>query len=287
MRILVTGARGQLGMDLVAELTQRGHEVIGADIEEMDITDAASVERFMEASDPEAVIHCAAYTATDRAEQEPQLCRRVNADGTRHLAQSCQRRSIKMLYISTDYVFDGTGTMPFAVDAETGPLSVYGQTKYEGECAVRELVERFFVVRISWVFGLHGKNFVKTMLRLGKENDRVFAVNDQIGSPTYTRDLSRLLADMIVTERYGIYHATNEGFCSWYEFVLEIFSQAGYQTEVVPVDSDYFKSAVRRPANSRLDKSALDQNGFSRLPGWQDAVSRFLKELALEDEKEG
>ena len=286
MRILVTGARGQLGMDLVEELAGRGHDVIGADLQEMDITDAQSVERFFGATKPEAVIHCAAYTATDRAEAEPELCRQVNAEGTRHIAQACRAHGAKLLYISTDYVFDGTGDTPFSVDAPTGPLSVYGQTKYDGERAVRELVERHFVVRISWVFGLHGKNFVRTMLRLGKENDRVFAVNDQVGSPTYTRDLSRLLADMIVTERYGTYHATNEGYCSWYEFVLEIFACAGYTTEVVPVDSDYFKTAVRRPLNSRMDKSALDDNGFDRLPTWQDAVARYLRELETEEAKE-
>lgn len=283
MRILVTGARGQLGTDLMEELSRRGHEAIGADLPEMDITVEASVKAFFDASNPEAVIHCAAYTATDRAEQEIEICRKVNALGTRILAQECAAREIKMLYISTDYVFDGEGEIPFAVDAPAAPLSVYGQTKYEGEVAVRELVEHYFIVRISWVFGLHGKNFVKTMLRLGKENPRVFAVSDQVGSPTYTRDLSCLLAEMIVTDRYGTYHATNEGFCSWYEFVLEIFSQAGYKTEVTPVDSDYFKSAIKRPANSRMDKSKLDENGFSRLPTWQDAVARYLEELKQEE----
>jgi len=285
MRILVTGARGQLGTDLVEELTRRGHDAIGADLPEMDITEEASVKAFFDESNPEAVIHCAAYTATDRAEQEPEVCHQVNAVGTRILAQACRERSIKMLYISTDYVFDGEGETPFAVDAPVGPLSVYGRTKYEGEVAVRELLEQYFIVRISWVFGLHGKNFVRTMLRLGKENPKVFAVCDQVGSPTYTRDLSCLLSDMIVTDRYGTYHATNEGFCSWYEFVLEIFAQAGYQTEVTPVDSDYFKSAIKRPANSRLEKSKLEANGFSRLPTWQDAVARYLQELEQEEAK--
>ncbi len=285
MRILVTGARGQLGTDLVEELTRRGHDAIAADLPEMDITEEASVKAFFDESNPEAVIHCAAYTATDRAEQEPEVCHKVNAVGTRILAQACRERNIKMLYISTDYVFDGEGETPFSVDAPVGPLSVYGRTKYEGEVAVRELLEQYFIVRISWVFGLHGKNFVKTMLRLGKENPKVFAVCDQVGSPTYTRDLSCLLSDMIVTDRYGTYHATNEGFCSWYEFVLEIFAQAGYQTEVTPVDSDYFKSAIKRPANSRLEKSKLEANGFSRLPTWQDAVARYLKELEQEEAK--
>lgn len=286
MRVLVTGARGQLGTDLSEELARRGHDVIGADLPEMDITEEASVKAFFDQSNPEAVIHCAAYTATDRAEQEPEVCHKVNAVGTRILAEACRERAIKMLYISTDYVFNGEGETPFSVDSPAGPLSVYGRTKYEGEIAVRELLEQYFIVRISWVFGLHGKNFVKTMLRLGKENPRVFAVCDQIGSPTYTRDLSCLLADMIVTDRYGTYHATNEGFCSWYDFVLEIFAQAGYPTEVIPVDSDYFKSAIKRPANSRMDKSKLDENGFSRLPTWQDAVARYLKELEQEEKAE-
>ncbi len=283
MRIMVTGARGQLGQDLTQELIGRGHEVIEADIAEMDITVSEAVDKFFDLTLPEAVIHCAAYTATDKAEQEPDICRAVNFIGTKNLAQACKKKNIKMLYISTDYVFDGTGETPFSVTDTVGPLSVYGKTKYEGECAVRELLDKYFIVRISWVFGVHGKNFVRTMLRLGAQNPKVFAVCDQVGSPTYCRDLSVLLADMIITDKYGTYHATNEGFCSWYEFVLEIYSQAGYKTEVEPVTSDYFPSAIRRPENSRLDKSELDKNGFSRLPSWQDALRRFLKELNEEN----
>ena len=279
MKILVTGARGQLGTDLSRELATRGHAVIAADVEEMDITDAGAVQRFFEATQPEAVIHCAAYTATDKAEDEPDVCHRVNAVGTRNLAQACRDKNLKMLYISTDYVFDGKGEIPFRTDDKAAPLSVYGKTKYEGECAVRELVEKFFVVRISWVFGVWGKNFVRTMLRIGAQNGKVSAVNDQIGSPTYTRDLSPLLADMIVSDRYGTYHATNEGLCSWYEFACEIFRQADMQVEVTPVDSDHFPAKIKRPANSRMDKSDLEKNGFSRLPTWQDALSRYLKEI--------
>lgn len=283
MRILVTGARGQLGIDLSEELLGRSHEVIGADIDNMDITDAEAVEAFMQKTRPEAVIHCAAYTATDRAEDEPDVCRLVNSVGTRNIAEVCRRMNIKMLYISTDYVFGGEGTEPFGVDDEAAPLSVYGKTKYEGECSVRQLVEKHFVVRISWVFGLHGNNFVKTMLRIASQNNKIFAVADQIGSPTYTRDLSVLLADMIVTDKYGTYHASNEGYCSWYDFACEIFAQSEMaQMEVAPVASDYFTYKIERPKNSRLDKSKLEENGFSRLPTWQDALSRFLSELKAE-----
>ncbi len=283
MRILVTGARGQLGTDLVAELAARGHHPIPADLAEMDITDRASVLAFVSETKPDALIHCAAYTATDQAEDEAELCRRVNADGTRNLALAAKAADIPMLYISTDYVFDGKGETPFAVDAPAAPLSVYGKTKYEGECAVRELLSRYFIVRIAWVFGVHGKNFVRTMLRLAETRDTLSVVNDQIGSPTYTVDLSRLLADMIVSDRYGTYHATGEGFCSWYDFACEIFRQAGKTITVHPVTSDEFPAKIKRPTNSRLDKSALDAAGFARLPAWQDALARFLIELGKED----
>lgn len=280
MKILVTGANGQLGTDLMEELLERGHKVVGADIDNMDITDADAVMKFFDDVAPEAVIHCAAYTNTDKAEEEPETCRLVNATGTRNIAAAAKKHGIKMLYISTDYVFDGCGETPFAVEDTASPISVYGKTKYEGECAVRELLTAYFIVRISWVFGYHGKNFVRTMLRLAKERDAVSVVNDQIGSPTYTKDLSVLLADMIVTDRYGTYHATNEGFCSWYDFAKEIFRCAGYRKiKVNPVDSDSFPAKVKRPHNSRMDKSALTENGFSHLPTWQDALARFIIEL--------
>ena len=278
MRILVTGARGQLGSDAVAELEARGYDVIAADVAEMDITDSVAVSSFIKSSAPDAVIHCAAYTATEKAEEEPTVCERVNALGTRNIAAVCRELGIKLLYISTDYVFDGQGEQPFKTDDAVAPLSVYGRTKYEGEVAVRELTDKHFIVRISWVFGLHGKNFVTTMLRLG-QNGKVFAVNDQIGSPTYTRDLSVLLADMIASENYGTYHATNEGLCSWYDFAKEIFAISGMDVEVVPVGADHFPSKIRRPANSRLDKSSLDAAGFARLPHWKDALARYLEEI--------
>lgn len=285
MKILVTGAKGQLGRDLTEELTGRGHAVIEADIDNMDITDAEAVMRFMKEAAPEAVIHCAAYTNTDKAEDEPEICRAVNATGTRNIAVAAKVLGIKMLYISTDYIFDGCGTTPFAVNDKAAPLSVYGKTKYEGECAVRELLDAYFIVRISWVFGYHGKNFVRTMLRLAKDRDTLSVVNDQIGSPTYTKDLSVLLADMIVTEKYGTYHATNEGFCSWFDFAKEIFARAGVdKIKVNPVSSDEFPAKIKRPSNSRMDKSALAQNGFQPLPTWQDALSRFLDELAAHGE---
>ena len=280
MKIIVTGAKGQLGTDLSAELLKRGHEPIGADIDNMDITDLSAVDTFFAEVKPDAVIHCAAYTATDRAEDEIELCRLVNFTGTENIAKVCRKYGVKMLYISTDYVFDGEGTEPFKVDDKAAPLSVYGKTKYEGECAVREILDDYFIVRISWVFGVHGNNFIKTMLRLSEKSNVINAVADQIGSPTYTVDLSVLLADMIVTEKYGTYHATNEGFCSWYDFAREIFKAAGKtDMQVNPVASDFFTYKIKRPENSRMDKSELDKNGFSRLPSWQDALVRFLAEL--------
>lgn len=278
MKILVTGVKGQLGHDVVRELERRGHDVTGVDIEEMDITDAASVGRVLGEAAPDAVIHCAAYTAVDAAEDNEELCRRVNAGGTANIARVCGELGCRLMYISTDYVFNGGGVRPWEPDDERQPLNVYGRTKYEGELEVERL-ERYFIVRISWVFGLNGKNFVKTMLNLGRTRDTLTVVCDQIGSPTYTYDLARLLADMIVTERYGRYHATNEGLCSWYEFAAEIFRQAGMKVNVVPVTSGQYPAKARRPANSRMDKSKLTAAGFERLPPWQDALGRYLKEL--------
>lgn len=278
MKVLVTGVKGQLGHDVVNELEKRGHTAIGVDIDEMDITDAASVERVIKGAAPEAVIHCAAYTAVDAAEDNEDLCRRVNAGGTANIARVCRELNCKLMYISTDYVFNGQGTRPWEPDDERQPLNVYGQTKYEGELAVEELT-KYFIVRIAWVFGVNGKNFIKTMLNLGKTRDTLTVVCDQIGSPTYTYDLARLLVDMIGTDRYGRYHATNEGLCSWHEFAVEIFRQAGMNVNVVPVTSDQYPAKAKRPANSRMDKSKLDAAGFERLPSWQDALGRYLKEL--------
>lgn len=279
MKVLVTGAKGQLGTDLMNELAKRGIEGIGVDVQEMDITDAEACRRVIKNSGADAVIHCAAYTAVDAAEDNVELCRRINGEGTRNVAQACKEADVKLMYISTDYVFDGQGTRPWEPDDERHPLNVYGQTKYEGELAVEELSDKYFIVRIAWVFGVAGKNFIKTMLRLGKERGAVSVVDDQIGSPTYTYDLARLLVDMIQTDKYGRYHATNEGLCSWYEFAKEIFRQAGMDVPVTPVSSDAFPAKAARPSNSRLNKDKLSENGFERLPAWQDALGRFLKEI--------
>lgn len=277
MRVLVTGVKGQLGHDVVNELEQRGHEAVGVDIEEMDITDAACVERVITEARVEAVIHCAAYTAVDAAEDNVELCRLVNAGGTEHVAKVCEKLNLKMMYISTDYVFNGQGGRAWEPDDIREPLNVYGQTKCEGELAVEKHLSRYFIVRIAWVFGVNGKNFIKTMLNLGKTHDSLTVVSDQIGSPTYTYDLARLLVDMIETDRYGRYHATNEGLCSWYEFACEIFKQAGMKVSVAPVDSASYPAKAKRPMNSRMSKERLDENGFKRLPSWQDALSRYLQ----------
>lgn len=280
MRVLVTGAKGQLGTDLMNELNRQGLEAIGVDIEEMDITDAESCRRVISREKPDAVIHCAAYTAVDAAEDNVELCSRINGQGTRNVAQACREQGIKLMYISTDYVFDGQGTRPWEPDDPRDPLNVYGETKYQGELAVEELLDQYFTVRIAWVFGLAGKNFIKTMLRLGQERGAVSVVDDQTGSPTYTYDLARLLVDMIQTDRYGRYHATNEGICSWYEFACEIFRQAGMdQVQVTPVSSQQFAAKAKRPSNSRMSKEKLSDNGFVRLPDWKDALGRYLKAL--------
>ena len=277
MKVFVTGVKGQLGFDVVNELKKRGHEAIGVDIDEMDITDEVSVNKVIQAAAPDAVIHCAAYTAVDAAEENEELCRNVNAKGTEYIAKVCRELDIRMMYISTDYVFDGQGTRPWEPDDEREPLNVYGQTKYEGELAVEENLTKYFIVRIAWVFGVNGKNFIKTMLNLGKTHDKLTVVADQIGSPTYTYDLARLLVDMIETEKYGRYHATNEGLCSWYEFACEIFNQTGMNVKVEPVGSDQYPVKAKRPMNSRMSKDKLDENGFDRLPSWQDALKRYLR----------
>lgn len=302
MKFFVTGVGGQLGHDVMNELISRGYEGVGSDIQPvysgiqdsssvtkapyrmLDITDKEAVEKVITESKPDVVIHCAAWTAVDMAEDDDKIAkvRSINADGTRNIAEICQKLDCKMIYISTDYVFDGQGTEPWKPDCKDyKPLNVYGQTKLEGELAVSSILQKYFIVRIAWVFGLNGNNFIKTMLKVGKNHDVLRVVNDQIGTPTYTYDLARLLVDMSETEKYGYYHATNEGgYISWYDFAREIFNQAGYKTEVIPVTTEeYGLSKAARPFNSRLDKSKLIENGFRPLPTWQDALSRYLKEI--------
>ena len=282
MKVLVTGAAGQLGHDVVIELEKRGHTAIGVDVMDMDITDAAACARVIAQSAPDAVIHCAAWTAVDAAEDSEEACRRVNALGTRNIAEVCKALDVRMMYISTDYVFSGEGETPWQPDCrEYAPISVYGKTKLEGELAVSQLLEKFFIVRIAWVFGVNGKNFIRTMLSLGQKYDALRVVCDQIGTPTYTLDLARLLVDMIETDKYGYYHATNEGgYISWADFAAEIFRQAGMKTVVTPVTTEeYGLSKAARPKNSRLDKRKLAENGFEPLPPWQDALARYLKEM--------
>lgn len=276
MKVLVTGVKGQLGHDVIKELEKRGHTAVGVDIDNMDITDQEAVRRVVTQAAPEAVVHCAAYTAVDAAEDHEELCRLVNAKGTEHIVSVCRDLDCKLMYISTDYVFNGQGERPWEPDDEREPLNVYGQTKYEGELAV-ETLEKYFIVRIAWVFGVNGKNFIKTMLNLGKTRDSLTVVDDQIGSPTYTYDLARLLVDMVETEKYGRYHATNEGLCSWYEFACEIFKEAGIQVKVSPVGSDMYPARAKRPMNSRMDKSKLRDMGFEPMPSWQDALRRYLE----------
>lgn len=276
MRVLVTGVNGQLGYDVVIQLKNRGHEVVGVDMQDMDITDSNKVNQVINAENVEAVIHCAAYTAVDAAEENIELCRKVNVSGTENIAIICEKLNIKMIYISTDYVFNGEGEKPWKPSDVKNPLNVYGNTKYEGELAVQKHLNRYYIVRISWVFGVNGKNFVRTMLNLGKNKKNLTVVDDQIGSPTYTYDLAILLSEMVEKEEYGIFHATNEGYCSWYDFAVEIFKQAGMNVDVQPVESSKFSVKAKRPKNSRMDKQNLDEHGFNRLPAWQDAVARYI-----------
>ena len=291
MRVLVTGVKGQLGHDVVNEMEKRGITPIGVDLAEMDITDKEACDRVITEANVDAVIHCAAYTAVDAAEDNVDVCMKVNAGGTRNIAEVCKKLGIKMMYISTDYVFDGQGTKAWEPDCKDyKPLNVYGESKLAGELAVFETLDKYFIVRIAWVFGKNGKNFIKTMLNVAKTHDTLKVVNDQIGTPTYTFDLARLLVDMIETDKYGYYHATNEGgYISWYDFTKEIFRQATalgheeYSEEkvtVLPVTTEeYGVSKAARPFNSRLDKSKLAENGFTPLPTWQDALGRYLKEI--------
>ncbi len=282
MRILVTGVNGQLGHDVVNQLKSRGHHPVGVDIGEMDITDCESVADVLSNVNPDAVIHCAAWTAVDSAEDNEDKVRLVNAYGTENIAKQCKKLGCKLMYLSTDYVFDGQGNAPWHPDCKNyKPLNVYGQTKLEGELAVSGLVDKFFIVRIAWVFGKNGNNFIKTMLRLSETHNTLRVVNDQIGTPTYTFDLARLLVDMVETEKYGYYHATNEGgYISWAEFAEAIFKTANKNVKVIPVSTkEYGLSKAVRPFNSRLDKSKLIENGFKPLPAWQDALKRYLEEI--------
>ncbi len=281
MKVLVTGVKGQLGYDVVRELEKRNMEAVGVDIDEMDITDKESVDKVITEACPDAVIHCAAYTAVDAAEDNAEVCRRVNVEGPLNIARTCKKLDIKMIQISTDYVFNGQGERPFEPDDPTDPVSVYGLTKRDGENAVINTLDKYFIVRIAWVFGVNGKNFVKTMLNLSKTHDTLTVVNDQFGSPTYTYDLARLLVDMVQTDKYGIYHATNEGFISWYDFAVQIFKAAGIDTVTVkPVTTaEYGVSKAVRPLNSRMSKEKLTKAGFERLPKWEDALERYIKEL--------
>ena len=279
MKILVTGVSGQLGYDVERELERRGIEHLGTSSKELDITDREAVERLMERYRPDAVIHCAAYTKVDLAEDEPERCWAVNADGTRNMAAACRRTGAKLLYISTDYVFPGTGERSYETGDPTGPVNTYGRSKLAGELAVQSLLEKYFIVRISWVFGKNGNNFVKTMLRLAETRAELSVVCDQIGSPTYTADLAPLLCDMVQTERYGVYHATNEGTCAWSEFAEAIFALAGMQVAVHPIPTSAYPTKAARPLNSRLSKESLRDNGFQALPEWKDALARYLKEI--------
>ena len=302
MKVFVTGVAGQLGHDVMNELARRGHEGVGSDLHSvyngiqdgsavtmmpyisLDITDQAHVMEVLGKADADVVVHCAAWTAVDLAEDEDkkEKVHAINVDGTRYIAEACKMLNCKMIYISTDYVFNGQGESPWTPDCKDyDPVNVYGMSKLEGELAVSSILEKYFIVRIAWVFGINGKNFIKTMLNLGKTHDTIRVVNDQIGTPTYTEDLARLLVDMAETEKYGYYHATNEGgYISWYDFANEIFRQAGYETEVIPVTTaEYGQSKAARPFNSRLDKGKLKKAGFTPLPDWRDALSRYLREI--------
>lgn len=279
MKVLVTGVTGQLGYDVAAELTRRGIEHMGVGSKEMDLTNAKQVEEVIRAYHPDVIIHCAAYTAVDKAEDEYDKCMAVNTDGTLAIAKAAKDINAKMVYISTDYVFSGEGNLPFAVDVEKGPVNMYGLTKLLGEQAVQMLLQKYFIIRISWVFGKNGNNFIKTMLRLGKERKELNVVADQWGSPTYTADLAPLICDMIETEKYGVYHATNEGVTCWAAFAAAIFKEAGISCEVHPIPTETYPTPALRPKNSRLSKKSLDMAGFQRLPDWRNALKRYLIEI--------
>ncbi len=278
MKILVTGAAGQLGYDVCRELARRGIEHKGIDRQNLDICDRAAVEEYLTACAPDAVIHCAAYTAVDKAEDEPELCFVVNAGGTQNLAELCKQLDCKLLYISTDYVFDGSGEQLYEVAAIAEPVNIYGKSKLAGELAIKKCLTKYFIVRTSWMFGSRGNNFVRTMLRLAETHSEVGVVADQVGSPTYTADLAKLLVDMVSTEKYGIYHATNDGVCSWAEFAEEIFRQADRDVKVRHLTTAEYPAKAKRPLNSRLALDSLKKAGFVDLPDWRDALRRCLRE---------
>ena len=284
MRVLVTGFNGQLGYDVIKELDLRGIECKGVDLQDFDITDRDQTLEYVKSYNPDVLVHCAAYTAVDKAEDDEETCRKVNVDGSENLAVACKETDAKMLYVSTDYVYAGDGDKPFDTTDRTDPKSVYGRTKLEGENAVKRHLSKYFIVRTSWVFGINGNNFVKTMLRLGAERDELNVVDDQIGSPTYTPDLARLICDLIVTDKYGIYHGTNENYCSWAEFASEIMKLGGRKAAVNPIPTSQYPVRAQRPLNSRLSKSCLDEAGIRRLPSWQNALERYIAELGITDQ---
>ena len=283
MKVLVTGVGGQLGYDVCRRLTQLGIENKGVDVQDFDLTDAEAVMAAVRDYAPDAIVHCAAYTSVDKAESMPEVCAEVNGMGTLNMVRAALAAQAKLMYISTDYVFEGAGDQPYEVNDPIMPQSVYGLTKAQGEEAVLSLMQRYYIVRISWVFGENGHNFVRTMLRLGTEKKEVSVVNDQIGSPTYTADLAVLLCDMIQTEKYGVYHATNEGYCSWAEFAQAIMDRAGLKCKVRPIPTSEYPTVAKRPLNSRMSKRSLDEAGFRRLPSWQDALARYIAILRQED----
>lgn len=282
MKIVVTGYSGQLGYDVVLEGKKRGFDMMGVGHKELDITDEEKVQAYVHSVKPDAIIHCAAYTAVDKAEDNQEACFDVNVNGTKYLAAAAKEADAKFIYISTDYVFEGTGTEAFTEEDSASPVGYYGLTKYEGEKAVQSILDKFFIVRISWVFGINGNNFIKTMLRLAETRDELNVVGDQYGSPTYTFDLAKLLLDMVVTDKYGVYHASNEGFTTWAQFAEEIFKTAGKAVQVNSIPTSEYPTRAVRPKNSRMSKEKLEKNGFNRLPSWQDALTRYVAELQEE-----
>lgn len=278
MKVLVTGVKGQLGFDVCKELTKRNVENRGIDKDDCDITDENAVLDYIKSYTPDIVVHCAAYTAVDRAEDEKEICYDINVKGTEYIARACKEVNAKMVYISTDYVFEGVGENEYEVHDKAAPNNTYGLTKYQGEDAVRCILKKYFIIRISWVFGINGNNFINTMMRLGESRSELNVVADQIGSPTFTYDLAPLICDMITTDKYGTYHATNEGYCSWAEFAEYIFSITGQDVTVHHVTTEEYPTKASRPKNSRLSKASLDNAGFKRLPDWKDAVKRYINE---------
>lgn len=277
MKVLVTGVKGQLGYDVVKDLEKRGHQPIGVDRDEMDLMDNEAIRTFIMNLKPEAIIHCAAYTAVDKAEEEVENCYQINAESVKVISECAKELDVKLIYISTDYVFDGTKEGEYVETDLPNPINVYGASKLKGEQYVQTLLEKYYIVRISWVFGVNGNNFIKTMRRLGSERDELNIINDQVGSPTYTADLAPLLVDMMETDKYGIYHVTNEETCSWYEFANEIFKQSRIEVKTNPITTDQYPTAAKRPMNSRMSKAKLKANGFNLLPTWQQALAHYLK----------